>query len=428
MKNKTTKQQQLTNMKRFATGLLIAVTILFVIARTQHGVAAWDWVAAFAEAAMIGALADWFAVVALFKHPLGIPIPHTAIIPQNKDRIADNLAEFVREKFLAVDTLVDKMRAFDPAEKIAEWMAREDNADRAATKLIAVFVNALDFIDDVRVVSLLRKTVHQRLQQIDVGQLAGNLLDVVTEDNRHQALLDAGLKRIATVLDDEDTRKTVAGMIVEIAGREYPKLFKIVDKMVSTEEFSFRISNSIVEGVNRWMHEIGDDPDHPRRQQFDETLNEFIERLKSDPAYHRKIEEWKQDLLGSSALVEYIDGLWDQLKQWLREDLVKGDSRMHAKIAEGMRQLGQWLSDHPQLRDSINDHMADATRALAGDLRETISHHIAGTVKKWEDSELVRELELSIGKDLQFIRVNGTLVGGLIGLLMHGVFVLLPAI
>ncbi|MBC7499797.1 MAG: DUF445 domain-containing protein [Herminiimonas sp.] len=423
----TSKQQSLASMRRIATALLVAVTALFMIARSQRGIGGWEWVAAFAEAAMIGALADWFAVVALFKHPLGIPIPHTAIIPQNKGRIADNLAEFVREKFLGVDTLVDKMRAFDPAEKIAGWLGQADNADRIAAKMMTVFVTALDFVDDVRVVSLLRKTVHQRLQQVDLGKLAGNLLDMLTEDNRHQALLDAGLRKIATILDDADTRKTVASMIVEIAGREYPTLYRIIDTVASTEEFSLKIATSIVEGVNRWMHDIGDDPSHPRRQQFDETVDEFIERLKNDPAYHEKIEQWKNELLASPALVSYLDGLWDQLKEWLRDDLGSTDSMMQRKVADGMRKMGQWLVDHPDLRDSINDHMADATRALAGDLRATISLHIAATVRKWDDAELVRELELSIGKDLQFIRVNGTLVGGLIGLILHAIEVVIPA-
>ena len=422
----TTKKQQLARMKAFATALLVAVTALFIVARIQQGLGWWDWVAAFAEAAMIGALADWFAVVALFKHPLGLPIPHTAIIPHNKARIANNLAEFIREKFLGIDTLVSKMRAFDPAAKIAAWLMQQDNARRVTDKLVAVFINALDLIDDLRVASLLRRTVHQRLVQIDLGRLAGQLLDMLTEDRRHQALLDAGLRRMASILDDADTRKTVAGVIVDIAGREYPTLFKIIDTVSSTEEFSLRIANAIVEGVNRWMHDIGDDPTHPRRLQFDATVEEFIQHLKTDPAYHQKIEQWKQELLAAPALSAYLDGLWGELKQWLRADLAQENSPMQEKLAGGLGQFGQWLGAHPGLRDSINDHMADATRALAGDLRDTISEHIASTVKQWEDSELVRELELSIGKDLQFIRVNGTLVGGLIGLSLHGAFLLLP--
>ena len=154
-------------------------------------------------------------------------------------------------------------------------------------------------------------------------------------------------------------------------------------------------------------------------------MAEFIERMKNDPAYHARIAQWKQQLLSAPVVAQYIDGLWDQLKAWLRDDLARDDSAVRRKIAAGAGQLGQWLTENPRLRDSVDQHMADAARVLVVDLRETISHHIASTVKRWEDSELVRELELSIGRDLQFIRINGTLVGGLIGLVLHGLFQLL---
>jgi len=416
------KKQALANMRLFATALLLLVTALYIVARSRHGHYVWDWVAAFAEAAMIGALAGWFAVVALFKHPLGLPIPHTAIIPRNKERIADNLAAFVRDKFLDTEVLVEKVREFNPTLKIAAWLTHSDNAALLADKLVTVFVGALDFIDDLRVRQLLRGAVAQRLQQLDLGVLAGRLLDTLTEDNRHQALLDAGLRRCARLLDDPANQKVLAGMILEVAGREYPTMLKMVGVVSNTEELSERIAASLVDGVNRWLHDISDDPQHPRRRQFDDTVAEFIEHLKHDPAYHARIGQWKQQLLSAPLAAQYIDGLWDQLKAWLRDDLTRDDSAVRRKIAAGAGQLGQWLTDNPQLRDSVNQHMADAARALVFDLRETISHHIANTVKQWEDSELVRELELSIGRDLQFIRINGTLVGGLIGLMLYGVF------
>ena len=148
--------------------------------------------------------------------------------------------------------------------------------------------------------------------------------------------------------------------------------------------------------------------------------------MKNDPAFHQKINHWKQQLLNSPEAAQYIDGLWGQLKAWLRDDLAKDDSSLRAKIADGARHMGQWLADNPALRDSINDHMADAARGLARDLRDTIALHIASTVKQWEDSELVRELELSVGSDLQFIRINGTVVGGLIGIALHAIVVFLP--
>ncbi|MES2934533.1 MAG: DUF445 domain-containing protein [Pseudomonadota bacterium] len=420
------KQQQLRNMKRFATALLVAVTALFLLAHTQQGAGPWAWVAAFAEAAMIGALADWFAVVALFKHPLGLPIPHTAIIPQNKVRIADNLAIFVRDKFLATDTLVEKIRGFDPAQKIASWLSHGSNAELFADKILAMVLNGLDFIDDVRVQNALRGAVQQRLQELDLGQTIGNLLGILTEDGRHQMLLNEALRKLATALDNPDTQKALAGMILEVSGREYPSLLQMLGMVTNVDEFSLKISTSLVNSINRWLHDIGDDPTHPRRKQFDEVVEEFLERLKNDPSFHEKINGWKSQLLASPEVAQYIDGLWVQLKNWLRNDLANDDSTLRTKIADGTRHMGQWLVDNPALRDSINDHMADAARGLASDLRDTIALHIANTVKQWEDRELVRELELSVGSDLQFIRVNGTLVGGLIGLLLHAAVMFLP--
>ena len=424
--NPTTKQQQLTNMKRSATALLAGVTFLFILARSQQGMGLWGWVAAFAEAAMIGALADWFAVVALFKHPLGVPIPHTAIIPRNKVRIADNLAVFVRDKFLGTDTLVQKIRSFDPAQKIAGWLSAGKNADLLADKMLPMLLNGLDFIDDARVQRALREAVQQRLERLDLSQTIGRLLDILTEDNRHQLLLNQALHKLAGALDDPASQKALAGMIIEVAGREYPSLMQMLGMVADPEEFSQKISTSLVGSINKWLHEIGDDPAHPRRQQFDQVVQEFLERMKNDPALHQKIDHWKQQLLNSPAAAQYIDGLWDELKNWLRDDLAKDDSVLRAKITGGARHMGQWLVDNPALRDSINEHMADAARGLASDLRDTIAQHIASTVKQWEDSELVRELELSVGSDLQFIRINGTVVGGLIGILLHAIVLYLP--
>lgn len=424
----TNKLQQLNNMKRLATVLLTFVTSLFIFARMHHATGVWAWVSAFAEAAMIGALADWFAVVALFKRPLGLPIPHTAIIPQNKARIADNLAIFIRDKFLATDTLLEKIRSFDPAQKIASWLSVRSNSEILTDKMIAMIANGLDFLDDARVQTALRQAVQHNLKQIDLGKTLGDLLGILTEDGRHQLLLNDALKKIADALDDADTQKALAKMIIEVSGREYPSLLQMLGMVANTDEFSLKIANSLVASVNRWLHDIGDDPSHPRRKQFDDVVQEFLDRMKNDPAFHQKINDWKAQLLTSPEAAQYIDGIWTQLKNWLRDDLSKTDSALREKIAQGAMQMGMWLVDNPALRHSINDHMADAAHALAIDMRETIAHHIANTVKQWDDIELVRELELSVGSDLQYIRLNGTVVGGLIGLLLHALSLLVPVL
>ena len=419
------KQQQLTRMKRTATALLVIVTVMFVLAQSQHGQGVWGWIAAFAEAAMIGALADWFAVVALFKHPLGLPIPHTAIIPRNKLRIADNLAIFVRDKFLGTETLVSKIRTFDPAAQIANWLSVPANAAVLSEKMRVMILDGLEFIDDARVQGALHGALSKRLDQMNLGETAGNLLTLLTEDNRHQLLLNQALKKIATSLDDPDAQKTLAKMILEVAGREYPSLLQMLGMIADTNEFSQKIAASLVANINQWLHDIADDPHHPRRNQFDEVVNEFLVRMKTDPVFHQKINDWKHNMVNSPEVITYIHGLWGQLKSWLRNDMSRDDSIFRSKITEGVQNFGGWLSANPDLRDSINDHMADAARSLASDLRDTIATHIATTVKQWDDSELVRELELSVGSDLQFIRMNGTIVGGLIGVVLHAVVMML---
>lgn len=415
-------------MKRLATALLVLVTSLFIFARMQREMGPWAWIAAFAEAAMIGALADWFAVVALFKRPLGLPIPHTAIIPQNKVRIAENLAVFVRDKFLATDTLLEKIRSFDPAQKIASWLSIRSNSEILTDKILAMLLKGLDFIDDERVQTALRSAVQTNVQQMDLGKTLGNLLSILTQDNRHQQLLNEALKKIATALDDPETQKTLAGMIIEVSGREYPNLLQMLGMVTNTDEFSLKIASSLVASINRWLHDIGDDASHPRRKQFDDVVEEFLESMKNDPAFHQKINSWKEMLLASPEATQYINGLWAQLKQWLRDDIARDNSSLREKIADSTTQMGLWLVENPSLRDSINDHMADAARSLAIDLRETIAHHIANTVKQWEDRELVHELEMSVGSDLQYIRINGTVVGGLIGIVLHALAMLVPAL
>ncbi|WP_251199528.1 DUF445 domain-containing protein [Aromatoleum aromaticum] len=415
-----TKARQLAKMKRLAAALLVAVTALFVVARLQQGAGIWAWVAAFAEAAMIGALADWFAVVALFRHPLGLPIPHTAIIPANKERLGENLAAFVRDKFLATDTLVHKLRAFGPAERLAGWLRQRDNTEIVAGKLAGVLAGWLDFIDDERVRSLLAARIGERLRAIDVSEVAGQILDTLTIDARHQELLDATLKRLARWLDDPQVQIAFAAMIIEIAGKEYPKALKTVGLVTNTEEFSRRIAAGIVRGINGWLHDIGDDPQHPRRQAFDETVAEFIARMKNDADFKARVNAAKLEVLTHPVLARYLDGLWDELKAWLREDLHEPDSRLRQRISAAASAFGATLAENRALRDSLDGHLESAVVALADDLRDALSRHIASTIRSWKDEDLVRELELSVGRDLQFIRLNGTIVGGGIGLLLHG--------
>ncbi len=419
------RKRQLLKMKLFATALLVAMTALFIVSRLYGRVGIWEWVSAFSEAAMIGALADWFAVVAIFRHPLKLPIPRTAIIPENKDKLAENLAVFIRDNFLSRETMASKMRDWEPAQRMAVWLSSREKADFLADKTVRVLMGALEFVDDGRVGKLLRNAIYKRLEELDLGNLIGQLMDVLTHNNQHQALLDVGLLRLSSVLDEPGTQKQLATVIIEVSKREYPKLIRMLGLVMDTHEFGMRVSGTLVESIQGWLHDIGRDPSHPRRKQFDELAARFIERLKSDPEYHARIENWKRQFLGTPVVADYFETLWVHFRQWMQKDALSGDSQMKHRLSRTFRRFGRWVLENPAMTESINDQMIQMTRAMSEEIRATVSQHIVYTVKNWDSRSMVRELELSIGKDLQFIRINGTLVGGFIGVLLHAAVLLI---
>ncbi|WP_250526827.1 DUF445 domain-containing protein [Caballeronia sp. GAWG2-1] len=419
------KAVALKRMKWFAAALLVAAGALFALAKSQHDAGAWAWVSSFAEAAMVGALADWFAVVALFRHPLGVPIPHTAILPANKARVADNLAAFVRDRFLGTDALVARVNAFDPASRLSLWLAEPKNAALLGNKAVTAVGQLLSLIDDERVKSMLHEAIRRRAEQFDLAGAAGEVLSTLTEDRRHQLLLDEGLKQMAAWLDKPEVQEMLAARIVGVAGEEYPKLIGMLGFVgLNAEELGAKFATGLVRGANQWLHDVSEDPEHERRKAFDEAVARFIERLRSDPAFKSRIDDHKREWLARPELRGYVSGLWDEFIGWLDADLKRPDSTLHARVVAVAGSFAQALGGDPALRDSINEHMRDALKALAPELREGIAKHIAATVKQWDDATLVRDVELNIGRDLQFIRVNGTLVGGAVGLLIHAVTVL----
>ena len=370
------KVAALARMKLIATVLFVAVTVLFVVARLEG----WPWVAAFAEAAMIGALADWFAVVALFRRPLGLPIPHTAILPRNKARLADNLAIFIRDRFLDTQSLVARLRAAQPADRIAAWLQDEKNARLLADRLAVLLAESLDFMDDKRV-----------------------------------------------------RKEGFAGMIVDVASKEYPKVVSMLGLVgINPAELGEKVSVGIVAGVNGLLDEVARDPQHPRRAAFNELLAGYIERLKHDEAFRLRIEQVKRDFLAHPGVAAYLHELWDELRDWLEcgkgtyvrslaRDMGRPDSRVRRKIASAAAAIGVSMAGNPALRDSVNEHIEHTVESLAPELRDGLSRHIASTMRAWNDEDLVREIEHSVGRDLQFIRLNGTVVGGLIGVALYAV-------
>ncbi|MCF7749840.1 DUF445 family protein [Bacillus subtilis subsp. subtilis] len=417
------RRAQLRRLKLIALAMLLAMLAGFVISHLQGERGIWAWVSAFCEAAAVGALADWFAVVALFRRPLGLPIPHTAIIPRSKDRIADSLAVFVRDQFLEPQALLTRLQVFDPASRLGSWLA-----DPARSRLLADMargwaLQALDFLDEAAVRRSIQGFVIQQLRQWNAAATAGELMGLLTADNRHQRVLDEGLTRVSEWLDNEAVKQRASELIVRYIQREWPKLASTVNWVKPIDEIGDSLAERMAHAVLAELQQILAQPEHPLRRDYETWLADYIQRLRTDPALGDKIDQIKQQIIDHPAVQDYVQGLWERIHASLRADLSREDSALAGHLHRSLASVGQALQDDPSLREALNQHLMEGAERLTSRLRDGVTQHIAQTVKGWDERHLVEQLELSVGRDLQFIRFNGTLVGGLIGLLLHALTV-----
>lgn len=416
------RRQTLNRNKTIATGLMVGAALLFIIARSRHELGAWEWVGAFAEAAMIGAFADWFAVVALFRHPMGLPIPHTAIIKNKKEAIAGNLADFIRDKFLAPAALTTKLRDYNPAERLSSYLRDTHNAELLAQGMSRVLAESLDFLDDERVQKVVRSALSERIEKFDLSTAAGLILDTLRNKNRHQVVLDDLLSRGAAWISTPESQASLAQTIDKLIKKEYPMLSVFIP---NRDQFAQGAGEKIVRQLNEYLQEVSADPEHKLRQAFDRTVSEFILRLQSDAGLRAQIETIKREAVHNEQIAAYVQSLAGDLKEWLSHDLQQPDSRVRQKTAAAISGMAGALATDQGLKDSLNEHLEKLMTTYGEPLRSAIAKHITETMQAWETEEFVNEIELSIGSDLQFIRMNGTLVGGLIGLVLHAVGLLL---
>lgn len=418
------RRAQLRRMKIAALALLVAMISGFITSHVMGGQGAWAWVRAFCEAATVGALADWFAVVALFRRPMGLPIPHTAIIPSNKDRIGDNLAVFVRDHFLDPDTLMEKLRGFDPAARLSRWLARPKQAHALSDGARRVALQTLDLLDDSAVRGVIQEFVVKTLRRWDAAGTAGEVLGLLTRDGRHQELLDAAMERLGGYLGDEDVKERASALLVKFARKEWPRIIKAVDVIASVDGIADNLADRLARALVQELRDVLSEPDHPVRRDYEAWVLDYIARLRADPALAAQVEAMKQRAIDHPKVQEYVQGLWDDIHAALRRDLSDEQSALAAHLENALLALARKLGEDPDLREAINGHVLGAARRLTGRLRIGVTEHISRTVKLWDERHLVEELELSVGRDLQYIRFNGTLVGGLIGVLLHAAVLL----
>jgi uncharacterized membrane-anchored protein YjiN (DUF445 family) len=411
-----TKEAELRKSKQLALSFFLGAAALFVISLFLAPSWPAELLKAFAEAAMVGALADWFAVVALFRR---VPIPivgrHTEIIPANKDKIADNLALFVRDKFLDTESIVGLIRRHDPALMVADWLVKPANTERMGGYLVKMASWVLDFIEDAAVQKFIGKAVHTMVKSVDLSKSAGTILESLTKGGRHQELLDEGIDQLAKLLANEQTQDFIAQGIVDWLREEYA----FIERMLPSELIGRKGADIAVKLAAGILDKVSEDRGHPLRQRFDAFAHDFIERLKSDPAFAQKGEEIKAYLLGDETLNGYLRSLWDDLKAWLKADLARDDSVLRQRIVATGAWIGKVLSEDRQLRASLNENLELASRGAAPEFAGFLTRHIADTVKNWDSREMSAQIELNIGKDLQFIRINGTVVGGMIGVVLY---------
>ena len=411
-----TKERELARAKQLALGFLLGAAGLFVLTLFLPRVWWAELLAAFSEAAMVGALADWFAVVALFRR---VPIPlvsrHTAIIPKNKEKIADNLALFVREKFLDTESIVGLVRRHDPASKVADWLALPEHTQQLGSYLVKLASGMLDFIDDAPVRTFISRAVRSAIGTVDLSRTAGVVLETLTRDGRHQVLLDAGIGQLAMVMSNEETQGYIADGIVNWLKDAYP----MAEKMLPSDWLGRKGAEVAVATANRIINDIHNDPGHPVRINFNRFTAEFIERLQADPEFVEKGEEIKRHLLNDESMNAYIGALWDDLRAWIRTDLHSQDSVLHKRVVGAGAWVGKVLQEDERLRASLNTHLEGAARGAGPEFAQFLTRHIADTVKHWDSRDMSEQVELNIGKDLQFIRINGTIVGGMIGVALY---------
>lgn len=407
----------LRRAKRQALGLLLLVTAVFVVTSVVERGLGLNCIKAMAEAAMVGALADWFAVVALFRRPLGLPIPHTAVIARNQARIGRNLATFVRDKFLDVPSLVSLIRRHDPAERLAQWLTAPGNAALLGHQATRLASAALEMVQDAQVERFIQKAARALIGQVDLSRALAAVLDTLTHNGRHQALLDDVLAKLIELLQNEQTRTWVAQSIVAWLKKDHPR----TEKLLPSDWLGDKGSALLARALESLMADVAANPQHALRAQFDTALQRFIERLRSDPEWAAKGEEIRIWLQTDATVGGYVQTLWLDLRGALQRDLADADSVLARQVGKLGLWLGESLAGDAALRQSFNDRLERWAEGLAPDVSAFIAQHIEDTVRRWDTEEMTQLIELNIGKDLQYIRINGTVVGGLIGLVLFGV-------
>ncbi|GAB4458136.1 MAG: DUF445 domain-containing protein [Anaerolineae bacterium] len=406
------READLKRMKLVATSLLGLATAVFVVATIYIDLAPWvGFVQAAAEAAMVGAIADWFAVTALFRHPLGLKIPHTAIIPRRKDSLAYDFGLFVQRNFLSEEVVTNRLRGVNVAAYVANWITRPENSRTVADIAATAVRGLLQVVKDEDVQGIIENTMVSQIRAVQVSPLLGSILSMVTSGERKDELLNGALK-LATNLMEENREDILARI-----SQETPWWLP--------EAVDHRIYEKMVLALDNTLHEVNDDPNHPLHAKFGGLIDRLVADLQESPEMIDRGEALKEEFLQDPGVRDFASSLWLDVKTALLAHSGGPDSNLHRPIQDWVEKLGYTLSNDIAMQEKINQWTENALRYLVSSYGVEVQKLITYTISEWDPKATADKIELQVGKDLQFIRINGTLVGGLVGLLIHTASVLM---
>ncbi|BCG94085.1 membrane protein [Mesorhizobium sp. 131-2-1] len=403
------KLAALRRTKLVAAAALALCVLVFALAKSFEGAYPWlGFVAAFAEAATIGGLADWYAVVALFRRPLGLPIPHTAIIPENQNRIADNLGRFIEVNFLAPEPVREKLAEVDFSALVADWLADAERAAGLSRFVVRLVPQTLAAVEQSGLRGFVTSRMLDEVEKVPLAPLAAELLSALTDDRRHQRLFDEFTRVIGRFLNDEEALSAMREKIRE----ELPSLFNLF-------RADAYLLKKIVASAGTLLEEVRADPDHPMRAEFDRFAQGFIERLRTSKQYARRAEQLKRDFLARPEMKALAGNMWESLRLFIEQDARAENSLIRAHLANMFVEVGRHLAGDAQIRADMNQGFVVALSSFVDSQKSGVSKFIADQVKRWDLAQLTRLIEMNIGRDLQYIRFNGMIIGGLAGIVLY---------
>ncbi len=407
--NELQKLEQLKRVKRLATLVLLLCFLVMVTALLlESRYPGMGFVAAFAEAATIGGIADWYAVVALFKHPMNIPIPHTAIIPNNQHRIGDNIGSFIQNNFLASEPVRQKLEEVDFAEEIAQWLSEREKSKSLAEFTTRLVPQMLHAIDQKGLVDFASGKIKTELEKTNLAPLVGEVMDSLAKDKRQQQLMNELLSALHRFLTNEEALENIRKKVSE----ELPALLNIF-------RADTLLMKRIVKAATALLDEIREDPDHELRNEFERFLKNYVRGLKRSKRFANRVELMKSQILARPEFMDIAQHTWNNVRNFLEDDINSSSPVLTARLTELFMDTGKNLKSEKKLREEINNGMVTFLVGFVENQKSTISQFVSDQVKGWDFHQLTLLIEANIGKDLQYIRFNGMIIGGFVGLLLY---------